>query len=363
MENTTVHMDYYFDVISDKSVSNNHAIATPGVISFAFGKGLQVWSRTRMTPLMSNNSARQGARRRSNLQKGRGFAGERIVVLPQATVEAAKHNNILKLLFPTSMGYFPKAAEHLRARESGAAQTIFIYCVRGCGWVVAGGRRRDIKRDQLLILPANVPHAYGANKEEPWSVFWFHAIGSSVPSYLEAFGISSSNPLVSLAGDIQLTAHFEEALKALERGFSLSQLLYAAHALTHLLGLMLWNKDQFQQRQATVHERVEKTIEFMRNHLEEPLTVGSLATIAGLSASRYSVVFRKNTGHSPIEYLIRLRMQRAVHLLGTTSLPVKTISNKVGWEDPLYFSRLFRSIHGFSPAHYRLRHETLVPQE
>jgi len=312
---------------------------------------------------MTDIAGRQSARRRSNLQKGRGFAGERIVVLPQATVEAARDHNILKLLYPTSMGYFPKAAGHLRSRESGAEQAIFIYCVRGCGWVVTGVRRREVKRDQLLILPANVAHVYGANKEDPWSVFWFHAAGTSVPCYLEAFGISRSNPIVSLANDIQLIEHFEEALKALERGFNLSQLLYAAHALTHLLGLMLWHKDQFEQRQATVHERVEKTIEFMRNHLEEPLTVASLATIAGLSASRYSAVFRNNTGHSPIEYLIRLRMQRAVHLLGTTSLPVKIISNKVGWEDPLYFSRLFRSIHGFSPAQYRLRHETLLPQE
>jgi AraC family transcriptional regulator of arabinose operon len=314
-----------------------------------------------MTPFKPKTAARPNARRRSKLQKGRGFAGERIVVLPHATVEAATRHNLLKLLFPTSMGYFPKAAGHLRSRESGAAQAIFIYCVRGSGWVVTGGHRREVKRDQLLILPANVPHAYGADKKDPWSVFWFHAVGSSVPSYLEAFGTSTSNPLVSLANDIQLTTHFEEALKALERGFNLSQLLYAAHALTHLLGLMLWNKDQFQQRQATVHERVEKTIEFMRNHLAEPLTVISLATIAGLSASRYSVVFKKNTGHSPIEYLIHLRMQRAVHLLGTTGLPVKTISNNVGWEDQLYFSRLFRSIHGFSPTDYRLRHETLVP--
>jgi AraC family transcriptional regulator, arabinose operon regulatory protein len=312
---------------------------------------------------MSNIAVRQSSRRHANLQKGRGFVGERIVVLPQATVEAAKLHSIIKLLFPTSMGYFPRAAGHLRSREPGAGQAIFIYCVKGRGWVITGEHRREIKRDQLLIIPANVPHTYGADKEDPWSVFWFHAVGTSVPGYLDAFGISNSNSIVSFADNGQLIAPFEEALKALERGFSLSQFLYAAHALTHLLGLMLWHKDQFQQGQATVYERVEKTIEFMRNHSGEALTVGSLATIAGLSTSRYSVIFRNNTGHSPIEYLIRLRMQRAVHLLGTTSLPVKTISNKVGWEDPLYFSRLFRSMHGFSPTHYRLRHETWVSEE
>jgi AraC-like DNA-binding protein/mannose-6-phosphate isomerase-like protein (cupin superfamily) len=312
---------------------------------------------------MSNLAARQSLRRHSNLQKGRGFVGERIVVLPQATIEAAKRHDLLKLLFPTSMGYFPKAAGHLRSRESGAGQSIFIYCAKGRGWVITGGRRQEIRQNQLLIIPAGVPHTYGADQEEPWSVFWFHALGTSVPCYLEAFGISCSNSIVSLGNDHQLIAGFEEALKALERGFSSSRFLYAAHALTHLLGLMLWCKDQFQQRQETVHERVEKTIEFMRNHFEEPLTVGSLATIAGLSASRYSVVFRNHAGHSPIGYLIRLRMQRAIRLLGTTSLPVKTISNNVGWEDPLYFSRLFRSIHGFSPTHYRLRHETSVSQE
>jgi AraC-like DNA-binding protein len=55
-------------------------------------------------------------------------------------------------------------------------------------------------------------------------------------------------------------------------------------------------------------------------------------------------------------------MQRAIQLLGTTNLPVKVISNKVGWSDPLYFSRLFHSIYDCSPVQYRLRHETFSAQ-
>jgi AraC family transcriptional regulator of arabinose operon len=292
-------------------------------------------------------------------QKGEGFAGQRVTVLPQATVDAALRHSILRLLLPASMGYFPKARGHLRARETGAEQTIFIYCVRGFGWCELKQQRRQIQPGQLLIVPANVPHSYGADADRPWSLFWFHAAGSSVPAYLENFGASVSNPVVTRASDVQLVAHFEEALEALEQGLSLSQLLYAAHAVTHLLGLMLWQKDQFQRGHATAHERVRKSIQFMKDHLGKPLRVESLATMAGLSPSRYTTVFRRDTGHSPIEYLIRLRMQRAIQLLGTTGLAVKVISNQVGWTDPLYFSRLFRSIHGSSPAQYRLRHETL----
>ena len=97
----------------------------------------------------------------------------------------------------------------------------------------------------------------------------------------------------------------------------------------------------------------------MKDHLSEPLRVGVLAAMTNLSSSRYTALFRQSTGHSPLEYLIRLRMQRAVELLSTTALPIKVISSQVGWPDPLYFSRVFHSLHGHSPTEHRLRHETI----
>jgi AraC family transcriptional regulator, arabinose operon regulatory protein len=288
-----------------------------------------------------------------------GFAGQRVVVLPQAVVAAALRHPLLKNLLPTSIGCFPKAKGHSCCRETGAEQAIFIYCAQGAGWCEIANHTHEVKRESLLVIPAHVPHWYGADRRHPWSIYWFHALGASVPAYLEALGASPAAPVVPLGGDVQLFSHFEETLQALDQGFALPQLLYAVHALGHLAGLMVWQRYQVHQEGVPGRERVVKSIEFMKEHLGEPLRVQTLAGLANLSASRYTAVFRQSTGYAPREYLVRLRMSRAIQLLSTTALPIKVISAQVGWPDSLYFSRLFHALHGHSPTEHRHRHESL----
>jgi AraC-like DNA-binding protein len=55
-----------------------------------------------------------------------------------------------------------------------------------------------------------------------------------------------------------------------------------------------------------------------------------------------------------MDYFIRLRMHKACQLLDTTSLNVKEIANSVGYEDPLYFSRVFKAVVELTPTQYRL---------
>ena len=78
-----------------------------------------------------------------------------------------------------------------------------------------------------------------------------------------------------------------------------------------------------------------------------------LSAMAGLSVSHYSAVFKRQTGYAPMDYFIRLRMHQACQLLDTTELSVKEVADRLGYEDPLYFSRVFKSLHDLSPSEYR----------
>jgi transcriptional regulator GlxA family with amidase domain len=78
-----------------------------------------------------------------------------------------------------------------------------------------------------------------------------------------------------------------------------------------------------------------------------------LATAAGLSVAHYSMLFRRHTGFSPIDFLIRLRVRRACRLLDTTSLPIGEVGERAGYLDPYYFARCFRRVMGCSPRGYR----------
>src|ERR1022692_3962427 len=153
-------------------------------------------------------------------QKGEGFPGQQIVVLPKWVVANALQQPLLRDLLPTDIGFFPKAAGHLRERVAGVDQAIFIYCTYGTGWCELGGQRRLVHPGELLIIPPNASHAYGADEKRPWSIFWVHATGASMKLLLDEFGVSLERPLFFLGQDPQLVALFEEVIDIVEHGYT-----------------------------------------------------------------------------------------------------------------------------------------------
>ena len=314
----------------------------------------------------SVNHLPQIPNRRINMrwrQKPEGFAGQRLVVVPRPILSTALQAPLIKSLMPTDAGFYPKAKGHTCARERGCPETVFIYCSEGHGWCEIAGRMHEITRNQLLVLPASIPHVYGADKKDPWTIYWFHAVGTNLPIYLQMLGATTEKPVVPLGGDVQLLSVFEDVLEELEHGFTMAHLLYAAHALTHLMGLVLRQKDESGYGAANVRERVAKSIEFMKNHLREPLKIATLAGLASLSRSHYSTIFQRVTGYAPLSYLNHLRMQRAVQLLNTTDQSIKQISDQLGFCDQFYFSRAFAKMHNHSPSEHRRRYGRLPHPE
>jgi AraC-like DNA-binding protein len=84
-----------------------------------------------------------------------------------------------------------------------------------------------------------------------------------------------------------------------------------------------------------------------------PHSVDSLAAIAGMSRSSFAETFSKAFGEGPIEYVQRVRLRLAAHLLGATDLPVKVIASSIGYQSRSYFSRAFRAAYGVDPSTFR----------
>ena len=100
---------------------------------------------------------------------------------------------------------------------------------------------------------------------------------------------------------------------------------------------------------------MEQAIHYMRENIENRITMAEVLRYVGYSQSHFSTVFKKKTGMSPLSYFNRLKVEHACKLLKTTDLKVNMICYKVGIEDPLYFSRLFSKVMGMSPTDYRLK--------
>src|ERR1051325_327839 len=100
-------------------------------------------------------------------------------------------------------------------------------------------------------------------------------------------------------------------------------------------------------------ERIGRSIAYMAEHLDQPIQVAALAARASISPSHFFALFKRETGSPPIDYFIRLRMGRARELLESTGVSVKEVAATLGYQDPFYFSRLFKSVNGVAPTDYR----------
>ncbi len=82
-------------------------------------------------------------------------------------------------------------------------------------------------------------------------------------------------------------------------------------------------------------------------------TLDLLADSAGMSRSSFAQRFKESFGRSPMDFLKELRLQRAAQLLQTTSRPIKSIADQVGFESRSHFSRSFADFFGTTPADFR----------
>lgn len=289
------------------------------------------------------------------MKKKDGFPGQLSYVIPDMILKLVRHNPLISDLYITDIGYYPQARHHFRERITGISQTILIYNIQGKGVISTGVLHQELPSDHFFIIPAGVPHAYYADDRDPWSIYWVHFAGprSRLFPGIELQPVSIERGPTSRVNDrIDL---FSEIFRNLERGFSIETLEYINLCLSHLLASFTHLRQFRLVKEDLEKDPVNQSINFMLENLNRKLKLHEMAAEVKLSASHFSRLFAKRTGHSPIDYFIQLKMQRACRLLDNSGRSIAETAREMGFEDQFYFSRQFRKVMNMSPRVYRKR--------
>jgi AraC-like DNA-binding protein len=254
-------------------------------------------------------------------------------------------------LLPSDIGSFPVAASHCAERAAGCGQLILILCVRGAGWVGLKNARYEVVPGQLVAILPNEPHEYGASERRPWTIYWCHAVGQAA----ERLGWrlrDASSPILEIDDQPRLVRLFEGITDELSKGYGIDHLIMASLTLAHLLGLAMASRSRHKVLSDAIR-RVHLAISYMQQRHEQQISIPELAAMVNLSTSHFCALFKKVTDFPPLEYFTRLKIRRGCELLDATHMSVKRIAEELGFSDSLYFSRVFRKIHGMSPTEYR----------
>lgn len=224
---------------------------------------------------------------------------------------------------------------------------LIIYVQSGSGQVEQSGVTAEVKSGSLIFLDCYRPHRYHTNTA--WEIYWVHFDGVLARAYYEqitknGFVLTPQNPYNAEHSLHKIFKFFHEKNKANEAVISkrltdlLTELILASSAGT------------IQSGQA---DALEDTLAYISENAANPITVDQLAARANLSPFYFTRIFKKETGFTPHEYVIRVRVNMAKFYLKTSALPLKEIAFRSGFNSECSFCTSFKKVAGLTPGAYR----------
>jgi AraC-like DNA-binding protein len=254
--------------------------------------------------------------------------------------------------YPAAVGYYPLAENH-RMERTRHDDNLLVYCVDGRGFAATPEWSGVVETGDVLLLPQGVAHNYRADPEHPWTIYWVHYQGGSTAVFNQYLGYrESSKPVIRVGISPQLTAQFRGLLEVHRTGYNTRVFINAANQLRHLFTLLAL---EIRRARASSerHFNLAAVQSFMLENLSQQLELDTLAATANLSRFHFCNKYKALTGYSPIKHFVNMKMEHACHLLDSGNASVKTVATALGYDDPLYFSRMFNKTVGMSPTSYR----------
>ena len=125
------------------------------------------------------------------------------------------------------------------------------------------------------------------------------------------------------------------------------------NALFYELLLDIYSEGEARKPAALQEERSRELFRLLEHHSHEPFSSSVIEAEMGLSYKHLNEIFKKTTGTTLQQYHSRLRMEAAARLLRETGLSIAAVSEALGFEEPFYFSNVFKKQFGVSPLGYR----------
>ena len=234
------------------------------------------------------------------------------------------------------------------------------YILSGRGYYRLNGKTYCLGEDDAFLIRPDELTYYEEDKKNPWTYTWIGFQGVKIKSYLERTSLLSS-PVFHYEKDDRIRLCHEKMFEASHlpsnRDLIMNSILYEYLFLL----ASKFPREQLSPREKQI-SYVEEVLKYMESNYAQSISIQSLADSLGLNRSYLHRLFKSATGSSLLEYLLELRIQKACTLLQETDLAVSIISLSVGYENTLYFSRLFWKKKGVSPSLYRENHGNRRPE-
>ena len=223
-----------------------------------------------------------------------------------------------------------------------------MYIVRGELELTMPNGTETMTPGTFIFFPPKFRYRYSHKQDDIIEYMWLHFTGSDVLQTLEKYGLKIYPQINKIESDDNIIARFQNIFNTFIKHDA-----FKDNELSILLDRLLISLARRVSGGNVKDQLLKKSLLYINNSYNFNISIPDLANMEGLSVSRYNTVFKRITGVSPVQYITTMRISSACDLLASTDLPIKQIAIMVGYSDSHFFSRIFHSKIGTSPAAYR----------
>jgi AraC family transcriptional regulator, arabinose operon regulatory protein len=245
--------------------------------------------------------------------------------------------------------------QELTLREQGFPDFQWIQTWSGSGQLELGDKTYTISPGQGMLLYPGERHQYSPTRE-PWTVRWVSFNGAQVAGMLSSLHLEASGILYLTNPDL-LWKRLYDIQTLLQAQDPLSSVECSSVTYQLLLDLFLYGSASEVRSKQQHFEQLAPVFAYIAEHYSSTITLQEMAEQLNVTPQHTCLLFQQSLGMRPFAYVTRYRLRKAKELLlQQEELEVRTIAQRVGYEDPSYFIKLFKQQEGVTPSRFRKIH-------
>lgn len=248
--------------------------------------------------------------------------------------------------------------------EVGVPNVGYKYCVfqqavlhivtEGEGIFTCANGTYHLQAGDIFLLERGMEVEYKPSFSNPWTYYWVGMSGKQLLTYLSRSSIVDNH--VILSKDTKDIKYIIQKICNLAQSIQ-SNNSHDILIMQYIYQLVYVLQEKFPKHFTVqvdiVNEAIQHAVEYINSNYQQDITIVDVAKSVNISRSHLFKLFKQNLNCSPKEYLTYIRMYHASQLLINTNLLISEISTKIGYKDPLLFSKNFKKHFEISASEYR----------
>jgi AraC family transcriptional regulator of arabinose operon len=242
-------------------------------------------------------------------------------------------------------GHFNETDRYVTKRPEGMTDWLITFTLEGNGYFRTPSVEITCGAGDVCLLRSGAPHEYGTVSGGRWNFLWAHFPGLTETNYLP-----NEEVLFQSFGDEHTSNRIYQAFRYVLQDSREKRPFWQHLCENEIRGILMLMAERQKSR---VDPRVEEALHYLSKHMRETLRIEDIAKAVGLSCSRLSHLFKRETGSTLVEALNKMRIHQAALLIQHSGRAATEVAYDVGFLNYNHFASLFRQFMGVSPKEYR----------